>query len=594
MDFILTIKINQKKTVLNCFAPFKIWNILLIIFCVLDTAAQTSPIIAAGASHSLIMCIDGTIQSWGGDAQGQLGNNADFTDQPTPVAVSPSWGGSISTVSAGGWHTLALDNTGNVWSWGRDNHGQLGNNSAFTDLSLPVAVANLTGITAIAAGGQHSLALDNTGKVWAWGYDNFYGQVGDDAALVDQPMPVAVASITNITAIAAGSGHSLALDNTGNVWAWGYDAWGQLGNDILGTTQPMPVAVASITGITAIAAGGQHSLALKNDGTVWAWGYDQYGQLGDNASYGTASDSKYTPVPVAGLTGIIAISAGSNFSLALDNTGKVWSWGWDVVGELGNDVALVHQPLPVAVASITGIIAISAGSNHSLALDNAGKLWAWGYDQRGQLGDDGALVNQHMPVMVSSLICATILPIELLSFKGKNQGTTNLLEWKTATEINNDYFTLERSEDGNNFESIGVVDGAGNSTTELNYSFTDSHISHLTSHVFYYRLKQTDFNGDYTYSQTIAIAIPGIDIVSIYPNPSSDYFQYAISCSDETVVNVHVMDVLGKRVIEKNIAVTQGLNTNKLDVSTISNGTYILQVITNKGIYKAQKQFSVK
>ncbi len=189
----------------------------------------------------------------------------------------------------------------------------------------------------------------------------------------------------------------------------------------------------------------------------------------------------------------------------------------------------------------------------------------------------------------SESTCA-ILPIELLSFTGKNQGTTNLLEWTSATEINNDYYTLERSIDGLNFETLDIVDGAGNSTTALNYSLVDVHPHKLT----YYRLKQTDFDGAFTYSQTIAIAVSGIDIITIYPNPMVDNFQFLISSSDDTNVKLFVTDVLGRTVLEKNIFVVQGLNTNTLDVSTLSNGTYMLQVITSKGLYKAQKQFSVK
>ncbi len=118
----------------------------------------------------------------------------------------------------------------------------------------------------------------------------------------------------------------------------------------------------------------------------------------------------------------------------------------------------------------------------------------------------------------------------------------------------------------------------------------DSHPYRFT----YYRLKQTDLNGDYSYSQTIAIAIPGIEIITLYPNPVSDNFQYTISSSDNTEVKISVIDMLGRKVVEKNSAVTQGLSNHNMDVSKISNGSYLLQIITNKGLYKSQIQFSVK
>ncbi len=205
----------------------------------------------------------------------------------------------------------------------------------------------------------------------------------------------------------------------------------------------------------------------------------------------------------------------------------------------------------------------------------------------------------------------TVLPIELLSFKGKNQGATNLLKWTTATEINNDYFTIEAAPSGSppstgsgqaggemRFVPIGVVRGAGNSTTELNYSFEDSNFYILSSNFCYYRLKQTDFNGDYTYSNTISLintelSTFNFQLSTLFPNPASDDLNYAISSSGDTEATLRVTDVLGRTVIEENIVVAQGLNTNKMDVSEISRGSYILQAITKQG-NKLQKQFSVK
>ncbi len=220
---------------------------------------------------------------------------------------------------------------------------------------------------------------------------------------------------------------------------------------------------------------------------------------------------------------------------------------------------------------------------------------------------DVVIANVHSTLSnnTSEFTTCTILPIEILSFTGKNKGASNLLEWTTASEINNDYFTVERSLDGSYFDSIGTVDGAGNSTTELNYSFEDSHLLTSPKESFrtgfcYYRLKQTDLNGDYTYSNIISITnneqpiTNYMQLTTISPNPSNDDLHYIISSSENTQAQLRVIDVLGKTVIEENIEFTQGLNTNKINVSEISNGTYMLQVRTSNGLYQSQKQFSVK
>mgnify|MGYP001199976160 FL=1 len=213
-----------------------------------------------------------------------------------------------------------------------------------------------------------------------------------------------VGPVVSVTAMSASSfAHSLALTNDARVWAWGNDRSGQLGNDTPLQDQPTPVRVSGLTGVIVVSAGSGHSLALRGDGTVWAWGDDAFGQLGNDAPL----LDQPTPVPVNGLTGtfglpgVIAVSAGRNHSLAATNNGKVWAWGQDVSGQLGNDTPLQNQPTPVQV-ELSGVIAVSAGGLHSLALRGDGTVWAWGNDQSGQLGNDAPLQSQAAPVPVDT------------------------------------------------------------------------------------------------------------------------------------------------------------------------------------------------
>ncbi|MCC6937719.1 MAG: T9SS type A sorting domain-containing protein [Flavobacteriales bacterium] len=272
----------------------------------------------------------------------------------------------ITAISGGGNSVMALTSSGSVFAWGRNTYGQMGIGGGpfFDDQPTPVQPA-ISNVMAIACGGHYLLALKNDGTVWSIGLDN-YGQLGNDAAFANLATYVQVATLTDITAISAGGGHSLALKSDGTVWSWGADFQGQLGNDAALVNQPTPVQVASLTGVIGISAGSQHSLALKSDGTVWSWGDDEFGQLGDDV----ASVDHATPVQVATLTDISEIAAGGLHCLALKSDGTVWSWGDDSVGQLGNDTLFDNHPTPVMVvgpcADDTGILEAGAPLNISL------------------------------------------------------------------------------------------------------------------------------------------------------------------------------------------------------------------------------------
>ena len=298
------------------------------------------------------------------------------------------------TIIAGGYYySLAICSDSTVRAWGNNLYGQLGNGTN-TSSNVPILVSSLTGITAISIGDNHSLALKNDSTVWAWGY-NGVGQLGNGTN-TDSNIPVPISSLTGIITIATGAYyHSLAIFNDSTARAWGYNLYGQLGNGT-NTDSNVPVPVSALTGITAISGGWRHSLALKNNGTVWAWGINNYGELGN----GTNTDSNI-PVPVSSLTGIIAISSGEEHSLALKNDGTVWAWGYNLKGRLGNGTN-TDSNVPVQVTGLTGVSAIAGCGGHSLALKNDGTVWAWGYNYNGQLGN-GNNTDSNVPVQVTGL-----------------------------------------------------------------------------------------------------------------------------------------------------------------------------------------------
>ena len=265
--------------------------------------------------------------AWGDNLYNQLGNSfkEQFSDVPVPVTSLKF----VSAVAAGGHHSMALLANATVVAWGASGFGQLGDGES-TESSVPVAVQGLSGVKAIAAGANHSLALLTNGTVMAWG-DNESGQLGIGASPERSNVPVAVKGLTGVKAISAGANYSLALLSNGTVMAWGENESGQLGT---GDTTPssVPVAVKHLTGVSAISAGGEFSLALLSNGTVMAWGNDEEGQLGNT----TLEEGSDVPVAVETLTGVAAIAAGDNHGLALLSGGTVMAWGDDSFGELGN------------------------------------------------------------------------------------------------------------------------------------------------------------------------------------------------------------------------------------------------------------------
>jgi alpha-tubulin suppressor-like RCC1 family protein len=371
--------------------------------------------VAAGASHSLALesndgtnacpwngsdsICNGGVWAWGLNSFGQLGNGNN-TDVFTSVQVKNLSGVTAIATEAGTQHSLALKNDGTVWAWGWNGYGQLGTGN-YANSNVPVRVSSITGATAIAGGNGHSLALKSDGTVWAWGRNQF-GQLGDGTT-TERTLPVQVSSLTGVTAISGGLFHSLALKSDGTVWAWGRNDFGQLGNGN-NSDSNVPVQVSSLSGVVAIAGGDSgYSLALKNDGTVWAWGNNDSGQLGNGNN--TASN---VPVQVRGpgnsdfLANITAISAGSGHALALKNDATVWAWGLNTFDQLGNGTT-ANSNVPVQVQGpggagfLGGITAISGGGNHSITVSTDGTVWDWGWNDHGQLGN-GTATGSDFPI----------------------------------------------------------------------------------------------------------------------------------------------------------------------------------------------------
>jgi alpha-tubulin suppressor-like RCC1 family protein len=357
----------------------------------------------------------GIISSWGDNALGQLGNG-NTSARSSPGEVKGLDG--ITGIAAGSGHAIAVREDGTAWAWGRNSFGQLGDGT-MTDRNLPVQVQGLTGVVKVDGGGGHSIALCNDGTVWAWGA-GFFGAIGP-ATFALQPTPVRVDDLDGVTDICAGGAHNLALREDGTLWTWGRDDHCQLGDGdaiLPGRTvleyeahtfpvRPVPAPVQDVRGAAAIGAGGGHSFAVLDDHTLLAWGFNDFGQLGDGATTDRA-----TPLPVRGLSaGARSVSGGYHHTVAALDDGTVWAWGLNDGGQAG-DGTTVNRSIPVRVAGMSGVVMVAAngggtdsqpgGGGHSVALCADGTVSAWGYNDAGQLGD-GTTTDRLTPVRARDL-----------------------------------------------------------------------------------------------------------------------------------------------------------------------------------------------
>jgi len=342
----------------------------------------------------------GDVWAWGANAYGQLGDGTLAAHHSPAVVPGLS---SVVDVEGGREHVLALTSDGKVVAWGWNKYGQVGIGSTAATVTTPHTV--LSNAASVAAGHYSSFALLDDGTIRAWGR-NDTGQLGD-GTITNRRSPVAVSGLTGVTIVqvAGGRNHTMALADDGTVYAWGSNRYGQLGD---GTLQDhrTPRAVPGITDVVEIFAGRDHCLALTSGGTVWAWGYNQHGELGDGTTTNRPSPVPVTTIvsgaPVA-LSGIVALGAGANHSLALTGTGRLFSWGWNEWGQLG-DGTYTTRKRAVRVKNLTNVVAFAGGRQSSIAATESGSVFAWGDDRFGQLGDGTtSATGRNLPGSVPAL-----------------------------------------------------------------------------------------------------------------------------------------------------------------------------------------------
>jgi alpha-tubulin suppressor-like RCC1 family protein len=384
-------------------------NYLLLVFALLTTTISNAQAcfkeIRGGRAFTIALKEDNTLWSWGSNANNQLGDGTNTSRMHSVQIGTSTW----SKFTVGDYHVLGIKTDGTLWGWGRNAENQL-TGTALTNVTVPTQIGTDNTWVQITTGRWHSTGIKSDGTMWAWGY-NTLGQMGD-GTLVTKTTPVQIGTTNDWAKVYSGYYHTLAIKTNGTLWSWGSTLGGNLGSgadaDIL-----VPTQVGTATNWVEIAGGNTHSVAIKSDGTMWSCGPASWGQLGLGLPINSSDVLVFTQIGTDTNWEKIAVGLGHN--LAIKTDGTMWSWGVNNVGQIGNgtiDTTVSNFVLsPYQIGTSTDWHAVGTGSHNSFALKTDNQLWSWGSDGLGMLGDR-ATVTQPSPISIDCIALEVFLSNE--------------------------------------------------------------------------------------------------------------------------------------------------------------------------------------
>ncbi|CAF4980252.1 unnamed protein product, partial [Rotaria sp. Silwood1] len=440
--------------------------------------------------------LDNTLWSFGQNSSGQLGDGSTVNkNNQVKIGNSTDW----AKIAVGESHVCAIKTDGSLWAWGNNNAQQLGD-SNYIYSAIPVRIGNDYNWKSISVGLNFTIAIKTDGSLWAWG-DNNYGQLGNGAYYIKKKYPTQIGTSTNWSNVSAGARHCLAIKTDGSLWAWGYNLSGQLGNGT-NTTQLFPIQIGTSNSWKSISAGDSHSVAIGLDSSLWVWGDNSNGQLGTQYGFSALN----FPYQLTSAVSWAVVSAGLYHTVAIKADGTLWAWGKNTYGQVGDGTTLNKQT-PTQIGSESNWLSVSAGSYHTCAIKQTNTLWSWGWNILGQLGDS-TNINRNIPNPVNCI--------------GMCFPTTS-----TYTQVSCDSFYWSKKNkwyySSNVTDTIKLINSKGCDsiiTLNLTIYITTHNITKKTAYGNF-RWKKTNYNtsGTYTYSYINNAGCACVDTLKLVVNP---------------------------------------------------------------------------
>ena len=371
----------------------KMKKIILLTLFTCQINAQCWKSIASGENHTIAIKTDGTLWAWGNNEYGELGNNSTIESHiPIQIGTDNKWK-SVSCF-AESLFSIALKTDGTIWGWGHNSWGQLATVFTGNDFLVPYQIISSNDWESIYTGDTCVIAKKTNGTLWGWG-ENSYGQLGIGTTSSSVPTPVQIGTNTDWKVISTGDDQVLAIKNNGTLWAWGNNLYGMIGNNST-TEVHSPIQIGTDINWKTISSGDRHSLAIKTDGTLWAWGYNYHHCLGDGTTI-----QRLMPIQIGTDNDWKIVVAGVDVSFAIKNNGSLWSWGANLSGELGNGQTTIEVSSPAQITNFYDWKSIISGHSFCIGLKNNDTLYSWGSNQYGSCGNNST-VQIFSPTQLSA------------------------------------------------------------------------------------------------------------------------------------------------------------------------------------------------